>query len=99
MIDLSKGHGQSPCHDSRRSCTMLEEGDLDVLIRTGLSNPVAIGFAKNLLQEAQIPFFGMDQNLVARQESGNFIGWWSVRVPRDREADAREILLNVEEMR
>jgi hypothetical protein len=78
---------------------MSEEIDLDVLIRTGLVNPVAIGFAKKLLEEAEIPFFSMDQNLVARQESGNFIGWWSVRVPHDREADAREILLNVEEMK
>jgi hypothetical protein len=78
---------------------MLEEGDLDVLIRTGLTNPVAIGLAKNLLEEAKIPFFTMDQNLVARQESGNFVGWWSLRVPREREAEAREILLNVEEMK
>ena len=78
---------------------MLNEDDLDVLIQTGLSNPVGIGLAKNLLEEAQIPFFTMDQNLAARQESGNLIGWWSVRVPRDREFEAREILLNVEAMK
>ena len=51
------------------------------------------------LQEAGIPFFTMDQNIAARQESGNFLGWWSVRVPREREAEAREILLSVEEMK
>jgi hypothetical protein len=78
---------------------MSDEGDLGVLIRTGLANPVAIGLAKNLLQEAQIPFFTMDQSLAARQESGNFIGWWSVRVPREREVEAREVLRNVEEMK
>jgi hypothetical protein len=78
---------------------MLNEGDLDVLIRTGLSGPVAIGLAKNLLEEARIPFFTMDQSLAARQESGNLIGWWSVRVPREREFEAREILLNVEAMK
>ncbi len=78
---------------------MLNEVDLDVLIRTGLSGPVAIGLAKNLLEEARIPFFTMDQSPAARQESGNVIGWWSVRVPRVREFEAREILLSVEAMK
>jgi hypothetical protein len=76
-----------------------EEGDLDVLIRTGLRSPVAIGLAKTLLQGAGIPFFAMDQNTTARQESGNLIGWWTVRVPSEREAEAREILRSVEEMK
>ena len=79
-----------------------EEADkdsLDVLIRTGFGSPVAIGLAKGLLQEAGIPFFAMDQNPAARQESGNFLGWWSVRVPREREAEAREILQSVEDMK
>ena len=78
---------------------MSDEGDLSVLIRTGLVNPVAIGLAKSLLQEAQIPFFTMDQSLVPRQDSGNFIGWWSIRVPREREVEARELLRNVEEVK
>lgn len=39
----------------------------------------------------------MDRNTAARQESGNFIGWWNVRVPRDREAEARELLRSIEE--
>jgi hypothetical protein len=75
------------------------EGDLDALILTGFASPVAIGLAKGLLQEAGIPFFAMDQNAGARQESGNFLGWWSVRVPKEREAEAREILQSVEEMK
>ena len=74
-------------------------GDLGVLIRTGCTGAVAIGLAKTLLREAEIPFFAMDQNVAARQESGNFLGWWDVRVPRDREAEAREILKSVEEMK
>jgi hypothetical protein len=78
---------------------MSDEGDIDVLIRTGLQNPIAVGLAESLLREARIPFFTMDQNPAARQESGNFLGWWSVRVPREREAEAREILLCVEEMK
>jgi len=76
-----------------------DDGDLDALILTGFDSHVAIGLAKGLLQEAGIPFFTMDQNAGARQESGNFLGWWSVRVPRGREAEAREILQSVEEMK
>ena len=75
---------------------MSDEGDLEALIRTGLADPVAISLAKSLLEEAQIPFFSMDQSLVASQRSGNIIGWWSVRVPREREGEAREILMNIE---
>jgi predicted TIM-barrel fold metal-dependent hydrolase len=73
------------------------ESDLDVVIETGIINPIGIGLAESLLQEAGIPFFAMDRNIAARQESGNFLGWWNVRVPREREAEAREILRNVEE--
>jgi hypothetical protein len=76
-----------------------DETDLDVLIRTGLIDPIAIGLAKSLLEEAGIVFFTMDRNPAARQESGNFLGWWSVRVPRGCEAEAREILQSVEEMK
>jgi hypothetical protein len=72
--------------------------DLDILIRTGITNPIAIGLAETLLREAEIPFFAMDRNVAARQESGNLLGWWSVRVPREKEAEAREILQSVEEM-
>jgi hypothetical protein len=73
--------------------------NLDVLIRTGISDPVAIGLAETLLEEAGIPFFAMDRNTPARQESGNFIGWWNIRVPRESEAETREILHNIEQMK
>ena len=73
------------------------EAELEALIRTGITNPIGIGLAESLLQEAGIPFFVMDQNTAARQESGNFFGWLSVRVPREREAEAREILRSVEQ--
>jgi len=68
----------------------------DVLIQTGLVDPVAISLAKELLEEAEIPFFSMNQNPAARQESGNILGWWSIRVPSIREAEAREILRAVQ---
>jgi hypothetical protein len=70
---------------------------LDVLIRTGISDPIAIQLAKCLLEEAGIPFFAMDRSVAARQESGNFIGWLNLRVPRESEAEAREILQSVEQ--
>src|ERR1035441_3644707 len=75
------------------------EDDLDVLIRTGITDPLAIGLAESLLKEGGIPFFAMDRNVAARQESGNFLGWWNIRVPRGLEAEAREILRSVEEMK
>jgi hypothetical protein len=74
-----------------------DDSDLNVLIQTGIRDPVAIGLAQNLLEEAGIPFFAMDRNVAARQESGNFLGWWNVRVPKELEAEAREILQSVEE--
>jgi hypothetical protein len=69
----------------------------DVLIQTGLVDPVAIALARNLLEEAEIPFYPMNQNPAARQESGNILGWWSIRVPWDREAETREILRAIQE--
>jgi hypothetical protein len=75
------------------------ESNLDVLIRTGLNDPIAIGLAENLLTEAGIPFFALDENVAARQESGNLVGWWTIRVPGEVEAEAREILHTVEEMK
>jgi hypothetical protein len=78
---------------------MSNESDLDVLIRTGFTSPIAISLAKSLLEEARIPFFTMDENTAARQESGDFFGWWSIRVPRERELEAREILQSVEEIK
>jgi len=76
-----------------------DELDLEVLIQTGIRDPIAIGLAENLLEEAAIPFFVMDRSVAARQESGNLLGWWSIRVPKDLEAEAREILRSVEEMK
>ena len=76
-----------------------EEGDLDILIQTTINDPIAIGLAESLLREAGIPFFTMDRNVTARQQSGNFFGWWNVRVPREFEAEARTLLHTVEEMK
>jgi len=76
---------------------MADERDLAVLIRTGLTSPIAINLAESLLQEAGIPFFTMDQNPSARQDCVPSLGNWNVRVPREREGEAREILQSLEE--
>ena len=76
---------------------MVDDGGVDVLIQTGINHPIAIGLAASLLEEAGIPYFVVDQNPTAQQESGNVFGWWSVRVPKQREAEAREILQSVED--
>jgi Trk K+ transport system NAD-binding subunit len=70
--------------------------DLDAVISTSLQNPIATTLAESLLQEAGIPYFVVDTNQVTRQEGGNLLGWWNVRVPRARAAEAREILESVE---
>ena len=78
---------------------MADENDRHVLIRTGLNSPIAINLAENLLEEAGIQFFTMDQNPAARQDCVPSLGYWNVRVPCEREAEAREIVRTVEETR
>jgi hypothetical protein len=71
------------------------DGNLDVLIRTGINDPVAIQLVKSLLDEAGIPHVTVEPTVIARPESGNFFGWWSLCVPHEREAETREILADV----
>jgi tetratricopeptide (TPR) repeat protein len=96
LVESSDAPEEEPATDPE---PLQADTDLDVLIRTGMRDRVAIGYLENLLREADIPFFVMDQNAGARQESGNIIGWWNIRVPHEREAEAREIIRAVEEMK
>jgi len=73
--------------------------DLDVLILSAISGPVGIALVESLLEEARIPFFRMDASLAPRQKLGDYIGWWTVRVPKAYEAEAREIIRSVEQMK
>ena len=70
--------------------------DLDALIYTSLYDPIATSLLESLLQEAEIPYFVVNQSVAARQRVGNWLGGWMIRVPRAREAEAREILESVE---
>jgi len=74
-----------------------ENEDLEVLIRSGVRDPFAIGLAKSLFEEAGIAYFTMDETTVARRDVESLSGYWTVRVPRSREEEAREILRNIEE--
>jgi len=89
---------EAPLPAASISRDALNEADLDVLIRTGVRRPALIGLAEGLLQEAGVPFLVMGQSEVASQAGGNF-GWWNIRVPHEREAEAREIIRAVEEMK
>ena len=90
---------EGPLADPEPPRVSTADTDLNVLIRTGMRDRIAIGLLESLLQQAGIPFFVMDQNAGARQESGNIAGWWNVRVPRERETEAHEIIRAVEQMR
>jgi len=92
MIHQDEPHDAGDQSEGRSAAS-----DFEALIQTSITGPIAIGLAESLLQEAGIPFFVMDQSVAARQESGNFFGWWSVRVPKEREAEARDILRSIEE--
>jgi tetratricopeptide (TPR) repeat protein len=74
-----------------------DNADLDTVIRTGLRDPVVIVEAERALRGASIPFFALDESAAVRYASGNAMGWWDVRVPHEREAEAREILKDIEQ--
>ena len=78
---------------------MSDVGYPDILIETSLGNPIAVALAKSLLREAGIPFFAIDPNSASSQEGGNSIFCWNVRVPRESEGEAREILQSLEEIK
>ncbi len=67
--------------------------DFDVQIQTILPSPVAVALAESLLREAGIPYFPAEEDF----DGGNVSGFWNVCVPREREAEAREILRSVAE--
>ncbi len=65
--------------------------DLVVLLETNDQTHVAL--VKGLLEEAGIPFFILGQIATLVQDVDGFLRKWvRVQVPRDREAEARELL-------
>jgi hypothetical protein len=57
---------------------------------------IQVAMAKGLLEEAGIPFFVLGQITTLVTDVDGFLHKWvRVQVPRDREAEAREILETV----
>ena len=66
---------------------------LGLVVVMETNNRIETALAKGLLEEAGIPFFVLGQIATLVQDVDGFLHKWvRVQVPRDREADARELL-------
>ena len=67
--------------------------DLDLVVVLETNDRVQLALAKGLLEDADIPFFVLGQIATLVQDVDGFLHKWvRVQVPRDREAEARELL-------
>ena len=66
---------------------------LDLVVVLETNDRVQLAMAKGLLEDAGIPFFVLGQIATLVQDVDAFLHKWiRVQVPRDREAEARELL-------
>ena len=66
---------------------------LDLVVVLETNDRIQLALAKGLLEEAGIPFFILGQIATLIQDVDGFLHKWvRVQVPRDREAEARELL-------
>jgi hypothetical protein len=66
---------------------------LDLVVVLETNDRIQLAFAKGLLEEAGIPFFILGQIATLIQDVDGFLHKWvRVQVPRDREAEARELM-------
>lgn len=74
-------------------------GDPDLPLVTVLesSDPLVIAAAQGLLDEAAIPFYVLGDEIGARYTGHGFYSTRRVQVGRDREAEARVLLLSLME--
>ena len=67
--------------------------NLDLVVVLETDDPVQLFLAKGLLEDADVPFFVLGQIAMLIQDVDPFLHKRvRVQVPRDREAEAREIL-------
>ena len=67
--------------------------DLDLVVVLETNDRIQLALAKGLLEDAGIPFFVLGQIATLVQDVDGFLHKWvRVQVPRDREAEARELL-------
>jgi hypothetical protein len=66
---------------------------LGLVVVLETNDQVLVAFAKGLLEEARIPYFILGQIATLIQGIDGLLNKWvRVQVPRDREAEARELL-------
>ena len=67
--------------------------NLDLVVVLETNDSVQLALAKGMLEDAGIPFFVLNQITTLVQDVDGFLRKWvRVQVPRDREAEARELL-------
>ena len=67
--------------------------NLGLVVVLETNDRVHLALAKGLLEEASIPFFVLGQIATLVQDVDGFLHKWvRLQVPRDREAEARELL-------
>jgi len=71
--------------------------DLELAVVLETSDPVQLAMAKGLLVEAGIPFYVLGQIATLVQDVDGFLRKWvRLQVSCDREAEAREILEQIQ---
>jgi hypothetical protein len=67
--------------------------ELELVVLLETNNRVQLALAKGLLEEAGIPYYVLGQIATLIQDVDGFLRKWvRLQVPRDREAEARELL-------
>ncbi len=67
--------------------------NLGLVVVLETNDRIQLALAKGMLEEAGIPFYILGQIATLIQDVDGFLHKWvRVQVPRDREAEAREIL-------
>ena len=100
QVEFREGFTEcSDCHVALLPGTPPEEPadpfdpTLGLVVVLETSDRVQLAMAKGLLEEQGIPFFVLGQIATLVQDVDGFLNkWMRVQVPRDREAEARELL-------
>ena len=67
--------------------------NLDLVVVLETNDSIQLALFRGLLEEADIPFFVLNQITTLVQDVDPYLHKWvRVQVPRDREAEARELL-------
>lgn len=70
---------------------------LDLVVVLETNDRIQLALAKGLMEDAGIPFFVLGQIATLVQDVDGFLHKWvRLQVPRDREAEARELLAAME---